>query len=123
MKTQYSDGQGTTSGGDTITPALYVANVAQGTIVYKVGAKTYKTSGEVTSTNYNTTSNGVSFSNLTKTKAHCEEGDSGGLVYMYHNGSYKPVGIVKGYGSTLFSTFSVYVKASEVVSQMSVYPY
>ncbi len=125
ITTMYSDEDGSTSGGDSIVPNYYMTSVAKGSTVYKVGATTYRTSAEVTNTNYDFTPSdtGVTFTNLTKTKSFCEGGDSGGMVYMYYNGGYKPAGIIKGMGGWWLWSYSVYVKASEVVSAMSIYPY
>ncbi len=125
MTTMYSDEDGSTSGGDSIVPNYYMTSVAKGSTVYKVGATTYRTSAEVTNTNYDFTPSdtGVTFTNLTKTKSFTDSGDSGGMVYMYYNGGYKPAGLVKGSGGWWLWSYSVYVKASEVVSAMSIYPY
>lgn len=123
MTTKYSDDEGTQTGGDSIVPNYYMTSVAKGSTVYKVGATTFKTSAEVTNTNYDFTVDGTTFSNMTKTKDFCDKGDSGGLVYMYYNGGYKPAGLVKGMGGWWLWSYSVYVKASEVVSAMSIYPY
>lgn len=125
MTTMYSNDEGSTSGGDSIVPNYYMTSVAKGSTVYKVGATTYRTSAEVTNTNYDFTPSdtGVTFTNLTKTKSFTDSGDSGGMVYMYYNGGYKPAGLVKGSGGWWLWSYSVYVKASEVVSAMSIYPY
>ena len=118
-QTYYSDSSGSKSDGDTIGSNTYMTSVAKGSTVYKVGSKTYKTSATVKNVNYTTTVNGVTFENMTKTTSFCDSGDSGGLVYMYYNGEYKPAGLIKGYGSS----YSIYTKASEVVNEMGVYPY
>lgn len=123
MTTKYSDDEGTETGGDSIVPNYYMTSVAKGSTVYKVGATTFKTSAEVTNTNYDFTVNGTTFSNMTKTKDFCDKGDSGGLVYMYYNGGYKPAGLVKGMGGWWVFSYSVYTKAVEVVNEMSIYPY
>lgn len=123
MTTMYSDEDGSTSGGDTIVPNYYMTSVAKGSTVYKVGATTFRTSAEVTNTNYDFTVNGTTFTNMTKTKSFCDKGDSGGLVYMYYNGGYKPAGLVKGMGGWWVFSYSVYTKAVEVVNAMSIYPY
>lgn len=124
MTTMYSDDEGTTTGGDTIASHVYMTSVAKGSTVYKVGATTYKTSAEVTNTNYDfVLDNGTTFSNMTKTESFCDHGDSGGLVYMYYNEGYKPAGLVKGMGGWWLSAYSVYTKASEVVNGMSIIPY
>lgn len=124
MTTMYSDDKGTTTGGDAIATYVYMTSVAKGSTVYKVGATTYKTSAEVTNTNYDfVLDDGRTFNNMTKTESFCDQGDSGGLVYMYYNEGYKPAGLVKGMGGWWLSAYSVYVKASEVVNEMSIYPY
>ena len=124
MTTMYSDDEGTTAGGDTIASHGYMTSVATGSTVYKVGATTYKTSAEVTNTNYDfVLEDGTTFSNMTKTERFCDHGDSGGLVYMYYNQGYKPAGLVKGMGGRWLSAYSVYTKASEVVYWMNIIPY
>lgn len=124
MTTMYSDDKGTTTGGDTIATYVYMTSVAKGSTVYKVGATTFKTSAEVTNTNYDfVLEDGTTFPNMTKTDSFCDHGDSGGLVYMYYNEGYKPAGLVKGMGGWWITSYSVYTKASEVVNEMSIYPY
>ncbi len=120
---RYSDSSGSTTGADSIAAYRYMESVAKGSIVYKVGSTTYKTSAEVTSTNYSITFNGVKFTNQTKTEYFCDSGDSGGMVYMYYNGKYLPVGLIKGSGYILWYEYSYYTKASEVVRLLGVYPY
>lgn len=100
-----------------------MTTVPKGSTVYKVGSTTYKTSATVKSTNYSTTLDGVSFTNLTKTSAFVDAGDSGGLVYMYFNGKYNSAGIVTAMGGWWIFSFSLYTKAVEVADQMSIYPY
>ena len=124
MTTMYSDDTGTTTGGDAIATYVYMTSVAKGATVYKVGATTFKTSAEVTNTNYDIVlEDGTTFSNMTKTESFCDHGDSGGLVYMYYNEGYKPAGLVTGMGGWWLTSYSVYTKASEVVSKMGIYPY
>lgn len=122
MQTHYSNDQGSTSNGDIISGS-YMTTVPKGSTVYKVGSTTYKTSATVKSTNYSTTLDGVSFTNLTKTSAFVDAGDSGGLVYMYFNGKYNSAGIVTAMGGWWIFSFSLYTKAVEVADQMSIYPY
>lgn len=121
--THYSDSSGSTSGGDTIRTYFYMTSVPKNSTVYKVGSTTYKTSAKVTSTNYDFTVEGQTFTNLTKTESFTDSGDSGGLVYMYFEDSYVPAGLVKGGGGVWIFSYSVYVKATEVLEQMNVYPY
>ncbi len=121
--THYSNSSGSTSNGDLIATYTYMSSIAKGSTVYKVGSTTYKTSATVKNINYDFTVDGQKFTNLTKTGKLAESGDSGGLVYMYYDGKYIPAGIIKGGGGAWIFSYSVYVKASEVINQMNVYPY
>lgn len=122
--THYSDEDGSTTNGDAIVANTYMTSVPKGSTVVKVGSTTYRTTATVQSTSYDTTfTDGVSLTNLTKTTKFCDGGDSGGLVYMYYNGGYKPAGIITGsYEGAIFS-HSSYTKATAIVEQMGVYPY
>lgn len=120
---QYSNSSGSTSSGDSIATYYYMTNIPKGSTVYKVGSTTYRTSAEVTNTNYTFTVSGTTFTNLTKTDEFSDSGDSGGLVYMHFNDQYVPAGLIKGSGGIWLWSYSVYVKATEVVNDMSVYPY
>lgn len=123
MTTMYSDENGNTAGGDTIEENWYMSNVVKGSNVNKVGATTFKTQAKVTNVNYDFTVGGTVFTNLTKTESFSDHGDSGGMVYMYNNGSYKPAGLIKGGGGAWIFSYSVYVKAQEVINEMNVWPY
>lgn len=67
--------------------SIYSVNVSEGTMVFKVGAKTGLTMGYVIDTYYSYTNNeGISFTNMSAASYQRGPGDSGGLVY-YHTGS------------------------------------
>lgn len=123
MTTMYSNDKGSTTGGDEIEENWYMSRVVKGSTVNKVGATTYKTQAKVTAENYDTTIEGTAFTNMTKTEGFSDHGDSGGMVYMYNNGSYKPAGLIMGGGGTWIFSHSIYVKAQEVINEMNVWPY
>lgn len=116
---RYSDSGGSTSNCDTIASNIYMTSVAKGTTVYKVGATTYKTSGKVVNTNYTVTVSGTVFKNLTSTTLSADAGDSGGLVYMYYDGKYVPVGLIKSKNDS----YTSYCKASVIADNTKIYPY
>lgn len=115
---QYNKNGGT-SNTDSIATYEYMTSVANGSTVNKVGATTYKTSAKVISTNYTVTISGTKFTNTTKTESFVKSGDSGGIVYTYYNSKYVPAGIVKADNGS----YSVYIKASEILKYMNVYAY
>lgn len=115
---QYNKNGGTTNT-DEIATYYYMTYVAKGSTVYKVGATTYKTSAKVTSTNYTCTINGKKFTNLTQTGKFAASGDSGGIVYVYYDSKYVPAGIMKACSSS----YSYYVKATEILTYMNIYAY
>jgi hypothetical protein len=119
----YSDSSGSTSGGDNIATNTYMLSIGTGEVVYKVGSTTYKTSATVLDTDFSATVSGVCFTNLTKTTYFATQGDSGGLVYTYYNGAYRPAGIISAEQKTSLPYYNMYVKASAVVDHMLVYPY
>jgi len=111
--------------GDKLKTNAYMGVLAEGRVVYKCGAKTYKTSGTISDNYYKTTMNGVSFINLVKVEPKfCEKGDSGGIVYTYANGEYWPCGIIKGCpAKEELNVYGFYVKASEIAHYLNVQPY
>ena len=121
--TYYSDSLGSTDGGDRIIEGKYMTVVPKNTTVYKVGSSTYRTSGKVTSTNADAKVGSDTFTNLTQTDLVAESGDSGGLVYVYFENEYNPAGIVACGVKGFFLYKTCYVKATEVASNMYVYPY
>lgn len=121
-RVQY-DANGGTSSTDSVATYSYMSGVAKGSRVYKVGATSYKTTALVKSTNYTVTIGSTTFENMTKTEKFSKSGDSGGIVYTYYNSKYIPAGIIQGSGPGLFTSYSFYVKASEIVKNMNVYPY
>ena len=86
--------------------------ILAGTAVYKSGYKTQNTSGMITSTNSQTTIDGITITDLAMANYYCDFGDSGGVVYTnpYGNQGY-PVGIVHG-GTTTISSY--FVKATNI---------
>lgn len=87
--------------------------ILAGTTVYKSGYKTQN----ITSTNSQTTIDGITITDLAMANYYCGFGDSGGVVYTnpYGNQGY-PVGIVHG-GTTTISSY--FVKATNIGSVFS----
>ena len=119
--TQYSNVLGETKNGDRIAKGCYMKSVSKGSRVYKVGVTTYRTAATVKNTKWVETFNKTIFTNLTRTRCFCDDGDSGGLVYTQHKGEYVPAGIIKG--TSKDGKFSYYIKATEIVSALGAYPY
>lgn len=88
----YSDVFGNTSDGATISASDYTTNAPAGTTLYKVGASSYLTSGEVETNGYTVTYSGVTISDTLRTKALNLKGDSGGCAYIVVNGTYVAAG-------------------------------
>lgn len=109
------------AGNNSMKEYTYMTTVAKGETVYKVGCQTYKTSGKVKDKKYTANVGGVKLRNLTKTTVKGDHGDSGGIVFMNYNSYDIPAGILIGAGAN--STYSVYVKATEIIDNMNVYPY
>ena len=65
------------------------------------------------------TETGVTFSDIVKTDYLIDDGDSGGLVYTDIDGQYYILGNHKAKGSG----YSYVVKASNIMSRLSVNPY
>lgn len=116
---KYSDSIGGTVNPDTIASNIYMTSVQEGSLVYRIGATTFKTVGVITDTDYKATINGTTFINMAKTTNPIKHGDSGGLVYTYYDSKYVPCGIIKGYGTD----FTFYIKASRIADTIHVYPY
>lgn len=127
MMTMYSDQYGSTTGGTFIESNSYVSYAAAGSTVHKVGSTTYKTSGEIESTSFDCTDHGITFTNLTRASFDVAKGDSGGIVYIYSGGGYKPIGIASAEVTLEILWFtieeSLYTKASEIAYCMGVVPY
>ena len=100
----YTDAFGGTSNG--ITLSSYYSTVAVGDTVYKSGRSTYLTSGEVYSTGFNGTINGLNMIDLFMVfEQIAQPGDSGGIAFVTTNGSSgRAVGIVEG-GNSLITLF------------------
>jgi len=91
--------------------------------VYKVGATSNLSMGEVTSTNASKLLSLHWYKDVVKTSLHSERGDSGGLIYGYANGDgnggFIPAGIL--IGGTSSDTY--YSRCTNIVDKMNVYPY
>ncbi|ABX42574.1 chymotrypsin family serine protease [Lachnoclostridium phytofermentans] len=120
---KYSDSSGTTSGANTITGSYYITSLATGSTVYKCGRTTYLTSGTVKSSSDSWTINGTTFTDLLKCDYNSDGGDSGGVVYTYFNNMYELAAIHKGSSSFLIWHSSYSVKATNIISGMSVMLY
>lgn len=116
---QYNANGGNTNT-DTIAANNYLNNVAVGSTVCKCGITTFKTTATVKSNNYTWFCDGTQYSNVTKTTDFCDSGDSGGIVYMYYNSQNLPVGLVQGESP---GYYSYYIKTTEVINNLNVYPY
>lgn len=113
----YSNSSGSTSGGATISASDYTTNAPAGTTLYKVGATSYLTSGEVETNGYTVTYSGVSISDTLRTKALNLSGDSGGCAYIVVNGTYVAAGTMSGSsytGDALTSSTFVYSYVSQI---------
>ena len=119
--TQYSNVLGETKNGDKIAKDCYMKSVSKGSRVYKVGVTTYRTAATIKNTKWNDTIEGIRYKNLTLTSGFCDKGDSGGLVYTQYKGEYVPAGIIKGHDKKEKTSF--YIKATEIISALNVYPY
>lgn len=95
-----------------------------GTIINKVGMKTFHTYGTITSTNtsvtlyYNDGASSVVLTNLTQTSANVSYGDSGGVFYTYYPDSqvYKICGITTAFNTSTGDSF--YCKAGLINSSL-----
>lgn len=61
----------------------------------------------------------MTIKNLTKTTAHVESGDSGGIVYTRFDAKNIPCGVISGHSGSS----SLYTKAVNAVNVMNIYPY
>ena len=75
---------------------LAPTNILVGATAMKVGASTFFTSGTITSLNYNTTADGISYTNMIKTTANAAPGDSGGATFILYQNTYRIIGTVTG---------------------------
>lgn len=119
LMVNYSDSSGTETNADVIKKGSLVSSIPSGYYVYKVGSTTYRTIGNIISTNYSSTVGGIKCTNMIKTTAMAESGDSGGLLYFKDDKYNIILGIVRG-GS---SSRTLYTKASAIASSMKIYPY
>jgi len=106
-------------GGTLLTSTL---NPSVGDVVYKIGYASNLTSGTVTSTNYNATVGGISFTNLSRASYNSLSGDSGGLVCTFNMSTSTgyTVGIHK---ASTGANDSLYTKASLANSALSMTRY
>lgn len=101
----------------------YFTEIPKNSTVCKVGASTGYTTGKIKSTDYSVDTGTVKLTHQVKVNLTSDNGDSGGLVFMYYNpdgsGGYIPAGLVscsKGDNTT-------YTKCGYVVNDLNVYPY
>ena len=91
----------TLSGAKTLNNGSYVNSFATGATVYKEGYKTQETSGKITSTSETIRStSGTVISDCVVANYDSDNGDSGGVVFMYSNSKYHVAGIHKGSSGT-----------------------
>ncbi len=111
--------------GDNIKRDAYMGSIAQGRVVYKCGASSYKTSGYVKDNSYRLFLEGVNFKNFVKVDSKfCIDGDSGGIVYTYSNNEYVPCGTISGSSSDKNpDVYGFFVKASEIAYFLNVNPF
>ena len=118
--------------GSTLKAGYYVvSNLCPGQKVYKVGMTTGLTMGEIINPSckayYPEVDGGTIFTltDYVNANYYSDRGDSGGLVYMDVDGAYVIAGIsvFKGNGSKPEAPNSSFVKASNIVDQMEIYPY
>lgn len=94
--------------------------LSQGCVVYKNGAMTRITSGEVKNTSYSMKVSGTSFTDLVTASYDSDSGDSGAIVYSEPdavNYAYV-VGIHKGKTSLLSGRNAIYTKASNALNDL-----
>lgn len=119
--------------GSSLKAGYYVvsSSLCEGQKVYKVGMKTGLTQGKITNPGHKTYYKEfegapiTEFSDFVEADYFCDNGDSGGLVYMDVNGSYVMVGIVaSGFVAAITGeVISDFVKAENIINQMEIYPY
>jgi len=118
--------------GSSLKAGYYInANLCPGQKVYKVGMTTGLTAGKIIDpsckVSYSEYDGGpaTAFTDYVNADYYSNRGDSGGLVYMDVNGAYVIAGIsvCKGNNSTPTNPNSSFVKASNIVNQMEIYPY
>lgn len=118
--------------GSSLKAGYYVTgNLCPKQKVYKAGMKTGLTMGEIISPSckayYPEVDGGsvITFSDYVNANYYSDRGDSGGLVYMDVNGAYVIAGIsvCRGNDSKPENPNSSFVKASNIVDQMEIYPY
>ncbi len=100
-------------------------NLPQGATVYKNGAMTRITSGEVKSSSYSMEVNGIAFTDLVKANYDSSSGDSGAIVYSELDGDNYAyaVGIHKGKTSQLPWANAVYTKAGNALNDLGAVMY
>ncbi len=97
------------------TLGLGETNPSTGSTVFKSGAATGVTSGQVYSSYWTGAVNGVSFYGLTLATYSSAGGDSGGIVYQISNNQSDTVGIHMGHTDVMIATtFAIYTKAMVV---------
>lgn len=106
--TAYTDDSGSSGGYISLsTTEISVQAVLTNRTMFKCGGTTYLSSGKILSTNYY---NGLS--NMIKSNAYAQPGDSGCVAFIYDGGVYKIIGsassISNSNGAFQFSYFSQY---------------
>ena len=104
----------------------YFTSIAEGKTIYMWGKSSNKeVQGEIESNSYSfTTSSGVKLTDCIKSNYPSEDGDSGGVVYAYINGSYCIVGIHHGVKSELlFWRKAITIKACNIYDTYDFYKY
>ena len=101
-----------------------------GTLVAKSGIATGSTSGTISNTNFSySNSSGVYFTNLVVTRAKCNNGDSGGLVFKPVNQTYGTAAgvihakLLPGGASPTEPGDTIYSKAEVIVNNLNVSRY
>lgn len=114
----YKNSSGDT-GGKTLNTSYHMEYATVGSTIYKSGAATYLTSGEVISSSCSITVDGTTFTHIIKTDYKSAGGDSGGVVYVKYNDKYWAVGIHESHSNN----YSYAVSAKYIVSGLGVSVY
>lgn len=107
----------------------WVTTASEGSTMYRSGQYSGYGSGTIISTSYdyqmNSTTIGDTF--LVRTNKAVQNGDSGGLGFMYINGDYVPAGTINAGGTGSYEGQQVdvimFTKASNTVNKLNVSPY
>lgn len=112
---------------ETILTGSYFVTLSEGVEAIKNGNVTYRTTGKVKSSSYDSTDeNGITITDCIMANYKAKPGDSGGIVYAeYTTGDYLLAGIHKGSNEAVFAwnRISVIVKAINIRSELGVIYY